>query len=119
MTPQEVVRPLLFSRNLERPDVDARRVHIVQDGPDRAILAGGVHALQDNQQRVGSSSEQQLLKLTELLHQVVELYLTGVFVDRVLAPRIDGGEIHRLTSVVTERVSHASNPEFRHTLPVR
>ena len=114
MAPQEVVRPLLRGRNLERPDVDTGRVHFVQNGADRAILAGGVHALQDNQQRVGPGGVQQLLKLTELLDQRVELHFAGFFGDVAVAPSIDGGEIDRLTSVAAERVSHASHPESRH-----
>ena len=62
-------------------------------------------------------SVQQLLKLAELLHQGIELHFAGFFGDVTVAPRIDGGEIDRLTSVAAERVSHASHPVSRHDLP--
>jgi hypothetical protein len=119
MAPQEIVRPLLRGRYLERPDVDTRRVHFGQDGPDRAVLAGGVHTLQDDQQRFGPGREQQLLKLAELLCQGVELHFAGFFGDVAVAPRIDGSKIHGLTAVAAKRVSQVSHPESRRDLSLR
>jgi hypothetical protein len=114
MPPQEVVSPLLGGRNLERPNMDTRRVHVVQNRPDRAVFSGGVHALKDDQQCVGPRCEQQLLELAELLDQRLELDFAGFFNDVDGAPSIDGSEIDRLASIAAERVFHASHPVSRH-----
>src|SRR5215217_2724823 len=106
MSPQEVVRPLLRGRNFERPDVDTGRVHMIQNRPDGAVLAGGVRTLEDNQQRVGPSCVQQLLELTELLDQRLELRLAGFFGDIAGTAGINSGEINSLASIAAERVSH-------------
>ena len=49
--PQVVVLELGVCRRLERRDVDAQRVQAGEHAADRAVLAGCVHALEDEQHR--------------------------------------------------------------------
>ena len=49
--PHEIVVELLGRRLLERGDLAALRVDALEHRLDRAVLAGGVHALEDQQQR--------------------------------------------------------------------
>jgi hypothetical protein len=64
--PQEVVAELLRGRLLERDDLHALRVDVVHDVLDHGVLAGSVHRLQDDEQRVAVARPQQLLRLGEL-----------------------------------------------------
>ena len=68
--PQEVVRALLLGRRLERGDPHALRVDQADRVPQRAALAGGVHALQHQQHAPASAGpalgEQPLLQVGQL-----------------------------------------------------
>ena len=48
--PEEIVIELLVRRNLEGVDLAALGVQAEEDMLDRAVLAGGVHALQDHEE---------------------------------------------------------------------
>ena len=61
--PQEGVVELLGRRLLERDDLHALRVDARHDVLDRRVLAGRVHRLEDDQQRVGVARPQQLLRV--------------------------------------------------------
>ena len=50
--PQEIVIQLLARRLLEVEHLAARRIDAGEQGVDRAVLAGGVHGLEDQQQRM-------------------------------------------------------------------
>ena len=52
--PEEVVRELLLGGRLEGRDAHALRVDLADDVADGAALAGGVHALQDEQDAAGA-----------------------------------------------------------------
>ena len=54
-------------RLLEREHLDALRVHAGHHVLDRRVLAGGVHRLQDHEDRVAVARPQQLLCVGELL----------------------------------------------------
>ena len=49
------MRELLRRRRLERDDVHAARVHLADDVPHRAALAGRVHALEHEQHAAGAA----------------------------------------------------------------
>ena len=70
--PQVVVIALLGGRRLEAEDLAALRVDARHDVPDRAVLARGVHRLEDHQQRVGVLRVELVLLLGELLDAVLE-----------------------------------------------
>ena len=63
--PQKVVVELLVCRRLERIDLGTLRVHARHDVLDRAVLAGRVHGLEDEQQRPAVLRVEQFLKLAE------------------------------------------------------
>jgi hypothetical protein len=65
--PPEVVVPELLGRwPLERDDLHTLRVHARHDVLDHGVLAGRVHRLEDDEQRVSVTRPQQLLCLREL-----------------------------------------------------
>nr|WP_230316166.1 hypothetical protein [Conexibacter sp. W3-3-2] len=63
--PEEVVRELLGGGGLERGDAHALRVDALEHGPHRAVLAAGVHRLQDDEQRPRALRVQAGLQLGE------------------------------------------------------
>ena len=65
--PEPVVRQLGPRRLLERRHVHALRVEPAHDVPDRAVLAGRVHRLEDDQQRPAVLGIEALLQLAETL----------------------------------------------------
>ena len=52
--PQKVVRELALARLLERRDVQAARVHAGEDVADRAVLAGRIECLKDEQHGIAA-----------------------------------------------------------------
>ena len=63
--PEKVVRQLLLARPAEARDVDAERPGLVEHVADGAVLAGGIGALQDHQQRALAFGEQPVLQLVD------------------------------------------------------
>ena len=74
----------LGGRFLETEDLAALRVHAGHDVADGAVLAGGVHRLEDDEHRVGVAGVEQFLGLGELLAAFLEDF-RGTFLDDILA----------------------------------
>src|SRR4029078_9017512 len=72
---------LLVGRDTEADHPTAGRVDIPEDTLGGAILAAGVHALEDDQKGVCAGGEEQLLKFAELLCVFVEGGLARDLVD--------------------------------------
>ena len=53
VSPEEIVIELLGGRFLETVNLAALRIHAGHDVADGAVLAGGVHGLENEQHRVG------------------------------------------------------------------
>ena len=66
VAPEEIVVELLVRRLLEAEDLAALRVHARHHVLDRAVLAGGVHRLKDDQHGVDVGRIEQLLRLGQL-----------------------------------------------------
>ena len=86
--PEEVVVELLVGGRLERVHLDALRIHPRHDVLDRAVLPGGVHALEDQEQRPAILGVELLLELAERLDLAVEA-LAGLRLGRD-ASRVPG-----------------------------
>ncbi len=69
-TPQEVVTELLRGRDLERGDRAALRVECLHDLGDRAVLACGIDALEDDKDRVFRLRPHPVLEAPQALHLV-------------------------------------------------
>ena len=65
--PHEIVIEFVARWLLERGDLAALRVDAVEHALDRAVLAGGVHALEDQQQRPAILGVKLLLKIIQPL----------------------------------------------------
>ena len=78
--PEKIVREILLARRLERVHVAALRVETRHDMLDHAILAGGIHPLQHDQQRPAAVGIEALLQLAEALEVVREHRLGVVLV---------------------------------------
>ncbi len=70
--PEEVVVELLARRLPERDDVHALRVHARHDVLDRRVLAGSVHRLEHQEQRVRVARPEQLLGVLQSLDSPTE-----------------------------------------------
>ena len=71
--PQKVVSELKRRRGFERGDAAALRVHARKDAANRPVLAGGVEALEDEQEAPSSLGVEPHLDVGELVEQRVEL----------------------------------------------
>ena len=95
--PEEVVRELDRRGRLERRDATALRVDTREDVADRPVLAGGVEALEDEEDAPLSLGVEALLQRRELLEQRGELLLRLVLprqaerVARVTPLQVRGG----------------------------
>ena len=78
VAPEEVVVEFLGRRLLEAVDLAALRIHARHDVLDRAVLAGGVHRLEDDQHRIAVVGVEQFLRVAEILAARVEIRL-GAF----------------------------------------
>src|SRR5262249_44794475 len=92
--PQEVVIELLVRRLLERVDLAAGRIDARHDGADRAVLAGRIHRLEDEQEGPGVRRVELALELRDAADQLRQLALAGGVVRRLL---------RRLRARVTKR----------------
>ena len=86
--PHEVVVELLVGGRLERVHLGPLRVHPRHDVLDRAVLPGGVHALEDQEQRPAILRVELLLELAEGLDLPIET-LACLVLGRD-APRVRG-----------------------------
>src|SRR2546428_9832253 len=71
-TPEEVVLRLLLGRHLERDDLAAARVDAAHDVLHGAVLARGVHALEDDEHRVPALRVEHVLELRQARDVVPE-----------------------------------------------
>src|SRR4051812_28814162 len=104
--PEEIVGPLVFCGRLERPDVNTRRAHVAHDSSNRPVLPGGIHTLEDDQQRIGSRGKEQFLQIAKLLDERAELLFASILVKNLAALCFERGETQAVASVVFERVAH-------------
>jgi hypothetical protein len=65
--PEEIVVEFLRRRLLERGDLAALRVDALEHALDRTVLAGGVHALEDQQQRPAVLRVELFLEIVQAL----------------------------------------------------
>ena len=66
--PEKIVLQLLGARLFEAEHLAALRIDPGHDVPDGAVLAGRVHPLKDQQQRIAVGRVVQLLQRAQLLH---------------------------------------------------
>ena len=83
--PQEVVVEVLARRLLEGDDLHPLRVHARHHVLDRRVLAGGVERLEHHEERVRVARPEQLLRVRELLHPLLQDLLRGAL--QLLGPR--------------------------------
>src|SRR3954471_5195468 len=120
--PQKRVVELLRGRLLEADDLDALRVDARHDVADGAVLSGGVHRLEDDEQRAAVAGPQQLLGLGELRDVVGEhlprlgfeldlgeVLVVGAAEPAGVARRQRGGRARRNDDVV-EHALRAGHP---------
>ena len=84
--PEIVVVALLRRWRLEAEHLAALRVDAAHDVADRAVLAGRVHRLEDEEQRVGVLRVQPILLARELPDAVLEEHFRLGFVPDVRGP---------------------------------
>ena len=105
VAPQEVVLQVLGGRYLEADDGDALRVHAAHDVLDRPVLAGRVHGLQYDQQRVAVLGRQACLVFGQQLDALGEILLSVRLLDEMcLVPGVEvAGQRDRGTGRHAER----------------
>ena len=109
-TPEEVVGKLIRCRRLERRDVAALRIDTGEDVTDRAVLAGGVEALEDQQDALLSFCVEPLLERAQLIGQRGEPSLALVFPGEAEhVARISTAEIGRGAGSDDQRVKHSGS----------
>ena len=113
--PEVVVVALLGRGRLEAEHLAALRVDTRHDVPDRAVLAGRVHRLEDHQQRIGVLRVELVLMLRELLDAVFEQRegfllvldrpgpIRVVVLERDLLPRLGDEPVHQLFDLLVHR----------------
>ena len=82
--PQEIVIEFERRRLLERMHLAALRVDAVEDALDRAVLAGRIHALKDQQQRPAVLGVELFLKIVQPLAVGLDDLLALVLVEAAL-----------------------------------
>jgi hypothetical protein len=91
--PQEVVLALFLGRCLERGHDAALGVEAAHHVADRAVLAAGVHGLQDDQERAPVFGIEQVLQLLQPLDVLREEIVGGVLArDAGRVVGIDAGQ---------------------------
>ena len=112
--PEEVVFELLVARRLERVDLESDRVRAGEHRADRAVLAGRIHRLEDQQHRVPVVGVEQLLQLVDPLHAGGELRPRFVLVGRA-ARRLGAGVLEREAAVECSEVGALGGGEHGRT----
>jgi hypothetical protein len=64
--PKKIVLPFFGARLLETEHLASFRIDTGQDVPDRAVLAGGIHALKNEEQRILAGGIEKLLQRAQL-----------------------------------------------------
>jgi hypothetical protein len=70
--PHEVVLQLLLRRRLEAVDLRGLGIESAEDVLDRAVLAGAVHRLKDEEDRPAALRVEQVGELEQLVHRLRE-----------------------------------------------
>ena len=93
--PQVIVRALLVGRCLPADGANAERAHLAEHAADRAVLAAGVGALQDDQHLEATVGVEQVLEVVELDGELGDPGLVGRLVAARERPlgRIEPGEV--------------------------
>ena len=73
--PEEIVGQFVHARLLERRDLAALRIEAPHDVADRAVLAGGVHPLEHQQQRAAILGVQAIAEIVERRDVFIEFAL--------------------------------------------
>src|SRR5262245_5234152 len=100
--PQEVVVELLGRGRLEREHLAAGRVDAREHVLDDAVLAGRVHALEEEQRGPAVLRVETLLQLAQALDAVRQARLGRVLADPARVARIDVGELEALARLDEE-----------------
>ena len=109
--PEVVAVQLVAARCLEALDPDALRVDPGRQLADRAVLARGVHALQDQQQRLPVLGPEAFLEVADLLDQLVLVLLALVLVvETEVVAGVADGEARLLARVHPEVLDHGLLP---------
>jgi uncharacterized protein YjdB len=87
--PEKVVRELGGGRDLERRDTRPDGVHRASNGFERPVFSGGVAALKNHQQRVGSGGVEQLLKRAQLCQKLGEFLLGFLAIQTAVGARVE------------------------------
>ena len=98
--PQEMMGFLFRGRFFEGRNSARRRIGRGEDVADGDILAGGVHALQDDEDAVRLSGEHQLLQLAQLRRQLRQKLFGLNFVEAAVLARINPIKLKRAAKVV-------------------
>ncbi len=101
--PHEIMIEFVRGRLLERMDVAALRVDALEYALDRAVLARGVHALEDQQQRPAVLGVQLFLKIVQPLPVGLENLAGLVLVETALLVGLVRLQMELAGSVVTKR----------------
>ena len=101
--PHEIVVEFLGRRLLERGDLAALRIDALEHALDRAVLAGGVHALEDQQQRPAVLRVELFLEIVQPLAVGLDDLLALVLVEAALLVGLVRLQVKLARSVEAER----------------
>src|SRR5947209_17208692 len=87
---------------LERIDLAALRIDALENALDRAVLAGRIHALEDQQHRPAVLGEELFLEIVQPLAVGIEDLLRLVLVEAALRVRLVRSEVELGGAVETE-----------------
>ena len=77
--PEKIMFQLFRARLFETEDLAAFRIDPGHDVPDGAVLAGAIHALKDQQQRIAVGGVVQLLQRAQLRNMLFEEFFIFLF----------------------------------------
>ena len=102
-----------FGGLFEIEDLATRRIYATHYGPNRAVLAARVHALENDEQRVAVARPEDPLQIVELFNCRLEsLFHAPLFSDRWMCRRIRNAEAaiewHKIICV--RRFKHVLRP---------
>ena len=100
--PEVVVSELLGRRNLERRHGAALGVERTHDVAERAVLAGGVDSLEDDEHLVLALGPESVLEIGQSLEPGLELRGRGLFRPAVRRRGIELREVEALTRTNAE-----------------
>src|SRR6185437_10842870 len=100
--PHEVMIELVVRRLLEGGDLAALRIDAVEHSLDRGILARGIHALEDEEQRPAILSVELFLEIVETLAVGLDDLLAVVLVEPALLAGLLRGQVEFTRAVDAE-----------------